>query len=131
MSRSTRPPAFTAFGLTPEGEKIDRWTLGQWGRTRAIKLLPATTYLTIGEGVETCLAALKRGAAAAPIWAMGPKGGIEAFPVLSGVEKLSILVDNDSFAPLGAKACAIRWLAAKRSARLLKTAGVKDFNDLA
>jgi DNA polymerase I-like protein with 3'-5' exonuclease and polymerase domains len=124
------PAGIHRIGLTPEGGKIKRLTLGRWPGPRAIKLWPAVDELVIGEGVETVLAAMHRGIVAAPAWAMGPKTDIATFPLLPNVKTLTILVDNDSGAPAGAKACATRWVAANHCVRLLTTKQVKDFNDL-
>src|SRR5262249_22286176 len=104
---------------------------------RAIKLWPATGELAIGEGIETVLGAIRRGAIAPPAWPLGSKTNIAKFPVLPGVEKLTILVDNDAKKRAGeedaaacAEACAKRYVAAGCSVRMLRTANVKDFNDL-
>jgi hypothetical protein len=108
-----------------------RLTLGRWPTPRAIKLWAATATLTIGEGVETVLAAVQLGAAASPAWAMGPKDGVAAFPVLPNVKRLTVLVDNDDpQARAGAEACRNRWLAAGRTVRLLRACRGKDFNDV-
>jgi DNA polymerase I len=119
------------IGLTGEAKKIDRMTLGCWPASRAVKLWPATTgELAIGEGIETVLGAIGRSAAAPPAWALGPRGGIENFPLLDGVTALSILVDHDATTPDGTRACVRRWNGAQRYIRLLRTDLVKDFNDL-
>jgi DNA polymerase I-like protein with 3'-5' exonuclease and polymerase domains len=119
------------IGLTPDGNKIKRLSFGRWPSPRAIKLWPAASELVIGEGVETVLGAIRRGAAAPPAWAMGPKTDIGRFPVLPDVKTLTILVDKgDAKALDGAKTCAARYVAADRVVRLLITTRVKDFNDL-
>ena len=60
------------------------------------------TALVLGEGVETTLAASTRiehrGTLLQPAWAAGSAGNMANFPVLSGIEALTILVDNDSAA---------------------------------
>ena len=45
--------------------------------------------IAIGEGFETCMAARQIGFR--PVWALGSVGAIEDFPVLSGIECLTIL----------------------------------------
>jgi Toprim domain/CHC2 zinc finger len=70
--------------------------------------------LHVGEGPETVLAAMMRGFS--PAWSLGDAGGVEAFPVLAGIEALTILVDNDENSA-GQKAsaeCFDRWTAAER-----------------
>jgi hypothetical protein len=62
---------------------------------------------------------------------MGPKTDIACFPVLPGVRAITVLVDRgDSAALDGAEACIARYVAAGIPARWLRTARVKDFNDL-
>jgi hypothetical protein len=49
--------------------------------------------LVIGEGIETCLAAAAEGAV--PIWATMSAGNLATFPVLPGIEGITVLVDHD------------------------------------
>ena len=125
------PAGIHRIGLTPNAAKIKRLTLGRWPSPRAIKLWPVTHKLTIGEGIETVLGAIRCGAITPPAWAMGPKTDIANFPVLPGVKAITVLVDRGDPAALdGAEACAARYVAAGIPARWLRTVGVKDFNDL-
>jgi DNA polymerase I-like protein with 3'-5' exonuclease and polymerase domains len=128
-----RPAGIIRIGLTPEGGKIARYTLGRWPGARAIKLWSITvgaTMLSIGEGIETVLGAIRCGAVVPPAWAMGPKNGIASFSVIPGIATLGILIDNDGKAVVGAEACATRWVAAGRTVDMLQTVRCKDFNDL-
>jgi hypothetical protein len=127
------PAGIIRIGLTPEGGKIARYTLGRWPGSRAIKLRAIANgdaALAIGEGIETVLGAIRCGAITSAAWAMGPKNGIAGFPILPGIKYLGILVDNDASAPAGARACATRWVAAGRTVVLLTPNEVKDFNDV-
>jgi hypothetical protein len=106
-----------------------------------IRLWPdekVTTGLVIGEGVETVLAAATgvqwRGTLLPPAWACGGTGNLTTFPVLAGVEALTIIVDNDKSGggQAAAAECAKRWCAAGREAiRLTPDEIGTDFNDLA
>jgi putative DNA primase/helicase len=61
-----------------------------------IRLWPdeeVTLGLTIGEGIETCLAAAREGLT--PVWATISAGNLAEFPVLPGIEGLTVLVDHD------------------------------------
>ena len=72
--------------LTTVGRKLDRKMLGR-AKHAAIKLDAdenVTLGLTVGEGLETCLAA--RLAGFGPVWALGSASAIAAFPVLSGID---------------------------------------------
>ena len=68
-----------------------------------------TTDLHIGEGVETCMAARQLGLK--PTWALGSAGAIGAFPVLSGIECLTIFEENDESGTSAREVekCAARW----------------------
>jgi phage/plasmid primase-like uncharacterized protein len=96
-----------------------------------------TQGLVIGEGVETTLAAATRiehrGTLLSPAWATGSAGNMATFPVLVGVEALTLLVDNDA-SGTGQKAaeqCAQRWCAAECEViRLMPGDLGADFNDL-
>jgi hypothetical protein len=111
-----------------------------------IRLSPddeVTTGLVIGEGLETVLAAMTRiehrGTQLRPAWACGSAGAMRTFPVLAGIEALTILVDADHLdcrrgvypGQDAARGCAERWAAAYREVTLLtpRDLGV-DFNDL-
>ncbi|MGH9549628.1 MAG: toprim domain-containing protein, partial [Terriglobales bacterium] len=63
--------------------------------------------LGIAEGIEDALAVLISGWA--PGWAATCAGAIERFPVLPGIEALTIFADNDKAGIAAAKACAERW----------------------
>jgi len=102
--------------LDGAGRKIERRMLGR-ARRAAIKLDAdgdVTTGLIIGEGVETCLTA--RQAGLRPVWALGSAGAIAAFPVLAGVEAITILAEHDNTGTnrRAAEQCAGRYLAAGR-----------------
>jgi phage/plasmid primase-like uncharacterized protein len=105
-----------------------------------IRLWPdaAVEYgLVLGEGVETTLAAATlirhRGTLLQPAWAACSAGNMESFPMLSGIDALTLLVDNDATGT-GQKVaaeCAARWSAAGREVtRLTPKKTGTDFNDL-
>jgi phage/plasmid primase-like uncharacterized protein len=95
-----------------------------------------TEGLVIGEGIETTLAAATRiehhGTLLRPAWAAGCAGNLESFPILPGIEALTILVDHDASGTgqRAAEACAQRWCAAGREViRLMPGNLGTDFND--
>jgi Toprim domain len=86
----------TALKLGPRPERIDRLSLGPAaGGAIKLSLDGDVTYgLLIGEGIETTLSAsllLKY----RPAWSVLSRTGIAKFPVLSGIECVTIAVDND------------------------------------
>ena len=68
--------------------------------------------LHIAEGLETALACVGMGFR--PVWAALSAGGIASFPVLNGIEAITVFADNDKAGLNAAFACRERWLAAGR-----------------
>jgi putative DNA primase/helicase len=102
--------------LSTDGKKIDRRMLGG-AAGAAIKLDRNDSVLEglhVCEGIETGLAARRLGFR--PIWAVGSVVGIAKFPVIGGIEALTIFVEHDEnrASEKAAEQCAERWLAAGR-----------------
>lgn len=97
-----------------------------------------THGIGIGEGIETCLTVLSAGWG--PIWCCVDAGNVKGFSVLDGIDAVTVFGDYDRMDPKtgkrpgveAANACADRWTAAGREARVLfpPTEGT-DFNDWA
>jgi putative DNA primase/helicase len=118
--------------LDGAGRKLDRKMLGR-ARGAAIKLDAdecVTLALHIGEGVETCIAA--RLAGFRPVWALGSASAIAAFPVLSGIEAITVLgeVGDGGANQRAAEACAVRWIEAGRDAYMVAPQVGGDLNDV-
>jgi len=92
--------------------------------------------LVLGEGIETTLAAATRithqGAYLRPAWAAGSSGNMAAFPLLAGVQALTLLVDHDEKGggERAAEQCARRWCDAGGEVIRLMPGDLGDFNDL-
>lgn len=118
--------------LTPDGLKVGRKMLGT--ATGAAIMLDAedtvSTGLNIGEGIETCLAARQLGLR--PTWALGSTANIGAFPVLPGIETLTLLGElGDGGA--SDRACTevgTRWHRAGRSVDIITPKIGNDLNDV-
>jgi putative DNA primase/helicase len=117
--------------LTPEGQKIGRKMLGPVGGA-AIKIDADENIeqgLSICEGFETGLAGRVLGFG--PVWALGSAGAIEVFPLLSGIDALTMLAEtDDSGANANAvRICGKRWARADREV-IVATPRVRgDMND--
>jgi hypothetical protein len=81
----------------------------------------------ICEGIETGLSLLAAGWA--PIWASGSLIGIRSFPILSGIECLTIFSDSKPHEIVGARVCAERWAKAGREAAVRIPGPGGDWND--
>ena len=131
--RTNKPTAIHRTALTPEGKKIDRMTMGPKAGC-AVKLSAdedVAEGLTIAEGIETALAGMALNFR--PAWAVGDAGEMGKFPVLSGIECLTILVDNDTNGTGQARAleCSRRWTSEGREVfRVVPTAVGQDMADI-
>jgi putative DNA primase/helicase len=87
-----------------------------------------TAGLHIAEGAETGMAARQLGLR--PVWSLGSAPLIAAFPVLGGVECLTLLAENDIASERACDECVERWDAAGREV-ILKPPPLpfKDWND--
>ncbi len=73
--------------------------------------------LAIGEGIETCLAAAH---GFTPIWSTLDAGNMATFPVLPGIEALTVVADHDEAGLKAANTCATIWTRAGREVRVWK-----------
>lgn len=85
--------------------------------------------LGIAEGIESALTVICAGWR--PVWACGPAGAVGSFPVLSGIESLTIFADADRAGMAAAGTCQARWINAGLECRILAPpeAGT-DWNDV-
>jgi hypothetical protein len=115
--------------LSPEGKKVERRMLGV-ARGAAVKLdadLNVTNRLHVGEGVETCMTARQIGLR--PTWAVGSASAVASFPVLDGIERLTILAENDEASEGAIEACGGRWHDNDREVFIIRPTSGNDLND--
>jgi hypothetical protein len=125
---SDEPCGIQRVFLDIDGRKIERRMLGR-SKGAAIKLdahETVTLGLHIGEGIETVLAARQLGYR--PSWALGSAGAISEFPVLPGIEAISVFAENDDASQGSAEACIERYVDADREAWLCEPTN-GDMND--
>jgi putative DNA primase/helicase len=85
--------------------------------------------LGIAEGIETALTLIC--ADWRPIWVCGSAGSIERFPVLPGIECLTIFADADRTGMAAAARCQGEWNAAGLECRILAAPDAgSDWNDI-
>jgi hypothetical protein len=106
--------------------------LGGAGVVRLVEDAEVTTGLGIAEGIETSLAVMQR-YGWRPVWAAGSTTGIAKFPVLGGIEALTIWPDADDGGASwrAAEECEARWDAAGREVTIRPAPPGMDFGDLA
>ena len=108
--------------------KTDRRMLGIVQRA-AVQLGAPTSKLAIGEGVETCMAAMQLGVE--PVaWALGSAGAISFFPVVDGVTELTVLGEAGSASDRAMKICGRRWRRASRRVFVSRPKRGSDHNDV-
>lgn len=118
--------------LLPDGSDRLRDGKGKamLGSAGVIRLSPddeVTMGLGIAEGIESALSVMQR-AGWRPVWAASSAGAIRTFPILAGIEALTIFADADGPGITAARECALRWCEAGREARVIAPpAG--DWND--
>ncbi len=76
-----------------------------------------TDGLGIAEGIESALTVICAGWQ--PVWACGSAGAIERFPILPGIESLTIFADADRAGMAAAATCQARWVNAGLACRIL------------
>ena len=105
--------------------------LGRAGVVRLVEDAEVTTGLGLSEGVENALAVMQH-SGWSPVWAAGSAGGIASFPVLPGIEALTIFADADDGGTSveAARRCALRWRRAGRRVWLVLPRPGEDFNDM-
>jgi putative DNA primase/helicase len=94
----------------------------------AVQLGVAASKLTIGEGVETCMAAHQLGLG--PAWALGSVGAISFFPLVDGISELTILAEAGDASARNVKICGRRWRHAGRRVLVSRPTVGSDHNDV-
>jgi hypothetical protein len=115
--------------LSPNGAKIERRMLGNC-RDGAIKFDAdenVTIGLTIGEGAETVATARQHDLR--PAWALGSVGAIARFPVLAGVESLTLLAEIGTASARAVDECGACWHAKNREVIVVRSRLGSDLND--
>jgi hypothetical protein len=107
--------------------KTERRMIGVVHRA-AIKLGKPANKLIIGEGVETCMAAMQLGLE--PAWALGSVGSISFFPVIDGIEELTILAEVGDASTRAIQICGRRWRRAGRRVVISRPTVGSDHNDI-
>ena len=99
------------------------------GVIRLVEDAEVTLGLAVAEGIETALTTMR---AFRHCWCCIDASNLAAFPVLAGIDALTIVEDRDPAGQAAARACADRWLAAGVEVWIWQApAERQDFNDIA
>jgi putative DNA primase/helicase len=97
-------------------------------RGGAVRLAEPGAVLMVGEGIETCLAAMQASGHAA--WAALSTSGLRALNLPNDVPDVIVLADGDEAGEAAARDCAFRWQPEGRRVRIARPPTGMDFNDM-
>jgi len=97
-------------------------------RGGAVRLAEPTGKLMVGEGIETCLAAMQ--ATGGPAWAALSTSGLRTLQLPTEIEEVIVLADGDDPGEAAALDAARRWKREGRSVRIARPPTGTDFNDV-
>ncbi len=97
-------------------------------RGGAVRLAPAGDVLMVGEGIETCLAAMQE--SGYPAWAALSTSGLRSLDLPPTVRDVIVLADGDDPGEAAAQDCGLRWKREGRRVRIARPPRGLDFNDL-
>lgn len=118
--------------LRQDADGEDRGKLSLGPARRTVVRLSADEDVALGlglsEGVEDAIAALNDGWR--PIWSTAGTGNLRSFPVLGGIEAITVFADHDGPGVGAAQALVRRWCTAGRQAGVVPPpGGSKDLNE--
>lgn len=97
-------------------------------RGGVVRLGTPGDLLMVGEGIETCLAALQ--VTGNPTWAALSTSGLRALDLPKDVRDVIVLADGDDAGEAAARICAQRWQRQGRRVRIARPPRGEDFNDM-
>jgi putative DNA primase/helicase len=97
-------------------------------RGGAVRLTAHGDILMVGEGIETCLAAMQATGYAA--WAALSTSGLRTLDLPDEVQDVIVLADGDEAGEAAARDCAGRWKREGRRSRIARPPWGMDFNDM-
>ena len=97
-------------------------------RGGAVRLSQPGNMLMVGEGIETCLAAMQ--ATGHPAWAALSTSGLRALDIPDYVREVIVLADGDDPGEAAARDCAMGWQREGRRVRIARPPRGQDFNDV-
>lgn len=97
-------------------------------RGGVVRLDEPGDVLMVGEGIETCLAAMQ--ATGKPAWAALSTSGLRSLDLRRAIVEVIVLADGDAPGEAAAQHCARRWQREGRSVRIARPPSGMDFNDL-
>jgi putative DNA primase/helicase len=97
-------------------------------RGGVVRLCEPSAVLMVGEGIETCVAAMQ--ATGKPVWAALSTSGLRSLDLPRDVGDVIVLADGDEPGEAAAQQCAQRWKREGRRVWIARPPQGMDFNDL-
>ena len=97
-------------------------------RGGAVRLAAPGDALMVGEGIETCFAAML--ATGKPAWAALSTSGLRTLELPEAVREVVVLADGDDPGEAAARDCGWRWKREGRQVRIARPPQGMDFNDM-
>jgi len=97
-------------------------------RGGAVRLAPLREFLMVGEGIETCLAAMQ--ATGTPAWAALSASGLRTLELPAEIREVVVLADGDEPGEAAAVEVGRRWKREGRAVRIARPPSGMDFNDV-
>ena len=97
-------------------------------RGGAVRLGTTIGKLMVGEGIETCLAAMQ--ASGLPAWAALSTSGLRTLELPTDIDEVIVLADGDDPGEAAALDAARRWKHEGRTVRIARPPSGMDFNDV-
>ena len=97
-------------------------------RGAAVRLAIATNVVMVGEGIETCLAAMQ--ATGLPAWAALSTSGLRSLVLPDNLRQVIVLADGDDAGETAARDLARQWSGHGRRVSIARAPRGSDFNDL-
>jgi putative DNA primase/helicase len=97
-------------------------------RGGAVRLAVPGDVLMVGEGIETCLAAMQ--VSGHPAWAALSTSGLRSLELPTNIRDVIVLADGDDPGEAAARDCAWRWKREGRRVRIARPPQGLDFNDM-
>lgn len=97
-------------------------------RGGVVRLADPGEVLMVGEGLETCIAAMQ--ATGRPAWAALSTSGLRGLDLPDPVRDVIVLADGDKPGEAAARDCALRWKRQGRRVRIARPPQSLDFNDM-
>ena len=97
-------------------------------RGGAVRLSEPGAELMVGEGIETCMAAMQ--ATGKPAFAALSTSGLRSLDLPRDIRDVIVLADGDEPGEAAARDCALRWRREGRRVRIARPPHGLDFNDV-